>query len=195
MLVRDVMTTTVVSVTPDATVRQALRLLDAHSITSLPVVDEEGRLAGVVSEADLLRESVPEDARSRMLPVDIPRDVPARTVGDVMTTHPVTLSPSDDLAVAVDLLTSTAVKSAPVVDHGAVAGVLSRRDVVHLLARDDERIEAEVSALFLTDGTDWVAEVEDGVVTVTGPATDAEQRVADALATSVRGVVAVRRGR
>jgi CBS domain-containing protein len=195
MLVRDVMTTAVVSVTPDATVREALRLLDRHSITSLPVVGADGRLEGVVSEADLLRESVPQDARSRLLPVDVPRDVPAHTVGEVMTTHPVTLSPNDDLAVAVDLLTSTAVKSAPVVDDGTLAGVLSRRDVVHLLARDDERIEAEVEALFVADGTDWVAEVEDGVVTVTGPATDSEQRVADALAMSVRGVVAVRPGR
>jgi CBS domain-containing protein len=188
------MTTSVVSVTADTSVRQALRLLDEHSITSLPVISDDGRLEGVVSEADLLHETLPADPRSRMLPVDVPRDVPARTVGEVMTTHPVTLAPSDDLAVAVELLTSTAVKSAPVVDHGAVAGVISRRDVVHLLARDDERIEAEVSALFVADGTDWVAEVKDGVVTVTGPVTDAEQRVADALATTVAGVVAVRPG-
>jgi CBS domain-containing protein len=195
MLVRDVMTTSVVSVTAGTTVREALRLLDLHSITCLPVVDADGRLEGVVSEADLLRESLPEDARTRMMPVDVPRSAPASTVGDVMTTHPVTLSPGDDLAIAVDLLTSTAVKSAPVVERGAVAGVISRRDVVHLLARDDERIQEEVSSLFQADDTDWLAEVEDGVVTVTGPATDAERRVADVLATSVSGVVAVRHRR
>lgn len=194
MLVRDVMTTAVVSVTPEAGVREALRLLDRHAITSLPVVDAHGLLLGVVSEADLLRDSVPADQRSRMIPLEVPRTVPARAVSEVMTRHPVTLQPADDLATAVDLLTSTAIKSAPVVDHGALVGVLSRRDVVHLLARDDERIAAEVSALFVADGTDWLAEVEDGVVTVVGPVTDAEQRVADVLATSVRGVVAVRRG-
>lgn len=192
MLVRDVMTTRVVTLRPGTTVHDALRVLDARAITAAPVVDADGRVVGVVSEADLLRDAVPADNRTGMVPHEVPRSPVARAVAEVMTTHPVTLRPADDLAVAVDLLTSTAIKSAPVVDEERLVGVLSRSDVVHLLARDDERIEAEVSDLLRADGTDWLAEVWDGVVTVKGPSTEAERRVADVLAASVRGVLAVR---
>ena len=192
MLVRDVMTTQVVTMRPETSVHEAIRLLDASSITAAPVVEHGDRVVGVVSEADLLRDAVPQDNRTGMVPHEVPRQAAARTVAEVMTTHPVTLKSTDDLAVAVELLTSTAIKSAPVVDDDRLVGVLSRRDVVHLLARDDERIESEVSELLRADGTDWVAEVRDGVVTVKGPSTEAERRVADVLAASVPGVVAVR---
>jgi CBS domain-containing protein len=194
MLVRDLMTTSVVTVRTDTSVREALRILDQHRITSMPVVDGEDRVVGIVSEADLLRGTVPPDNRASMIPQAVPREAVATTVAEVMTAPAITLQPADDLAVAVELLTTRAIKSVPVVDGDRLAGMLSRRDVVHLLARQDERIAAEVSALLLADGTDWTAVVKDGVVTVTGPSTEAEQRVADVLATSVRGVVAVRRG-
>ena len=192
MFVKDVMSTPVFSVHEGTSVREALRLLDKHAITSLPVVDRDGALVGVVSEADLLRDTVPHDPRRRMLPTVVPEDAPARTVSEVMTSRPVTVGPTDDLATAVELLTSTSVKSAPVVDHGRLVGMVSRRDVVHLMARRDEQIEAEVSELFRADGTDWIAEVVDGVVTVSGPRTASERNVADVLAASVPGVVAVR---
>lgn len=192
MFVQDVMSTPVISVREGTSVREALRLLDKHAITSLPVVDDNGALVGVVSEADLLRDSIPHDPRRRMIPTVVPEAPPARTVSEVMTSGPITVGPTDDLATAVELLTSTSVKSAPVVDHGRVVGMVSRRDVVHLIARRDEQIEAEVSELFRADGTDWLAEVVDGVVTVSGPRTASERNVADVLAASVPGVVAVR---
>ena len=194
MLVRDVMTTSVVTVDTATSIREALRILDQHRITSMPVVDGDGRVVGIVSEADLLRGTVPHDNRASIIPSAVPREAVASTVSEVMTAPAITLQPADDLAVAVELLTTKAIKSVPVVDGDRLTGMLSRRDVVHLLAREDERITAEVSALLLADGTDWTAEVKDGVVTVTGPKTEAEQRVADVLATSVYGVVAVRRG-
>lgn len=192
MLVKEVMTAPAVTVTPDTSVRDALRLLDAHTITSLPVLDAEGTVVGVVSEADLVREAVLRDPRARLRPVAVAEAPPAATVAEVMTNHPVTVTENADLADAVELLTSTAVKSLPVVAHGMVVGVLSRRDVVHLLARDDDRIEAEVSELFRSDGFDWLADVRDGAVTVSGPTNDAERRLATVLAGTVAGVVAVR---
>lgn len=194
MLVKEVMSTPAITVTPQTTVRQALRLLDAHGITALPVVEPDGQIAGVVSEADLVRDSMPPDTRTHMTPVRISEWAPARQVCDVMSNYVLTVSSDADLADAVDLMTSTVVKSLPVVEKGRVVGVVSRRDVVHVLARRDERIRAELDDLVRSDGADWEVEVNDGVVRVTGPADEHERRVAEVLAGSVAGVVAVHVG-
>ncbi len=137
MFVEDVMTTHPVTVTEAATVQEALQLLDTYSVTSLPVVDPAGRIRGVVSEADLIRDRVRPDPLHREAPGSRP-PTPLPLVGDVCSRHAVTAHPHDDLADVVELLTSTAIKSVPVVDRkGVVLGVLSRSDVVHLLARAD----------------------------------------------------------
>lgn len=192
MWVRDAMSTPAITVTERTTVRAALKLLDEHCVTSLPVLDEEGRVAGIVSEADLVRDALLPDQRTQMTPRDYRETPPPREVGDVMTRHPVTVTERDDLAEAVELLTTTAVKSVPVLAEGRLVGVLSRKDVVHLLARDDERIEAEVSELFRADGLDWLADVSEGTVRVSGPVDEQQRRLAQALAGSVAGVVAIR---
>ena len=192
MWVRDAMTTPPITVTERTTARAALKLLDEHRVSSMPVLDDDGRLVGVVSEADLVRDVLLHDQRSHMIPPGVRDMPPPREVADVMTSHPVTVTECDDLAEAVELLTTTNVKSVPVLREGRVVGVLSRRDVVHLLARDDERIEAEVSELFRADGVDWLADVEEGVVRVSGPVDEPQRRLAQALAGSVAGVVAVR---
>jgi CBS domain-containing protein len=192
MWVRDAMSTPAITVGEETSVRAALKLLDEHCVTSLPVVDEEGRVVGIVSEADLVRDALLPDPRTRLIPQEVRETAPPRKVAEVMTRHPVTVTEHDDLAEAVELLTSTAVKSVPVLAEGRLVGVLSRRDVVHLLAREDERIEAEISELFRADGVDWLAEVSDGVVRVSGPADEKQRRLAQALAGSVAGVVAIR---
>lgn len=192
MWVRDAMTSPVVTVTEDMSVRAALKLLDRHRVTSLPVVDDAGRVVGIVSEADLVRDAILRDQRKRIIPQDVKDTPPPRRVGDVMTAHPVTVTGTDDLADAVELLTTTTVKSLPVLEEGQVVGVLSRRDVVHLLAREDERIEADVEELFRAEGVDWLVDVDEGVVRVSGPAGEPERRLAQALAGSVTGVVAIR---
>ena len=69
MLVRDVMTTAVVTVHPETRVKRAIELLDEHQVTAMPVVDGEGRLVGVVSEADVLRGALLPDRRAREIPV------------------------------------------------------------------------------------------------------------------------------
>jgi CBS domain-containing protein len=192
MWVRDAMTSPVVTVTEDMSVRAALKLLDRHRVTSLPVVDDLGHVVGIVSEADLVRDAVLRDQRKRMIPQDVKDTPPPRRVGDVMTAHPVTVTGTDDLADAVELLTTTTVKSLPVLEEGHVVGVLSRRDVVHLLAREDERIEADVEELFRAEGVDWLVEVDEGVVRISGPVDEPQRRLAQALAGTVTGVVAIR---
>jgi CBS domain-containing protein len=87
---------------------------------------------------------------------------------------------------------STMVKSLPVLEHGRVAGMVSRSDVVHLLAGRDDRIRTEVRELLQAESPDWQVDVRDGVVTVVGPADPHERKLADVLAGTVRGVIAVR---
>jgi CBS domain-containing protein len=189
MIVADVMTTPAVTIGPDETAKEALQLLDEHAVTSLPVV-AHGHLVGVVSEADLIRETVPRDLGHHVarLAAEDPAAGAVLRVADVMTNSPLSVRPETDLAVATELLTSTGVKSLPVVDEvDRVVGVVSRRDVVHVLAREDDAIEAEVDAKLRLRG-DWLVEVDDGVVTIEGPVTAAQRAYARATAYGVPGV-------
>jgi len=195
MFVREVMTRTVVTIAPDAHVKEALVLLDRHGITSIPVVDARGRIVGVVGEADLLRDAVPHDPRARLslLPdgSDEPPE-PARYVDQVMTRHPLVVTADADVAEAVEIMTSTVVKSLPVVDpRERVVGVISRRDVVHRLARADESLGRSVTELLRELDTGWSATAEDGVVLVVGPSTWRERELARTAAATVAGVRSV----
>jgi len=192
MLVRELMTADPVTVSPATPVKTALQLLAEHGITSLPVLGRHGRLHGVVSEADLIRDRVRPDQRAHELPVDGGCDVP-RLVAEVMTPHAITVHPTDDLADAVELLTSTVVKSVPVVEYGGrLVGMLSRSDVVKVLARADEDLAGEVDALLASVGLEgWFAQVTDGTVTLIGPESSPDRTLAHLVAGLVPGVVAV----
>jgi predicted transcriptional regulator len=192
MLVHELMTRSPVTVQPATHVKEALGMLDTHAITSMPVVDADGRIVGVVSEADLVREAVAQDPRAHMMPSGEPPLESPRTVAEVMSRHPLTVTADTDLAEAVDLLTSSAVKSVPVVDErGRTVGMLSRRDVVHALARTDDRIEAELDELFRELGGTWSVTVDEGRVTVEGVADAQARALAETAAATVTGVRSV----
>jgi CBS domain-containing protein len=114
-------------------------------------------------------------------------------VRDVMSRHAVAVHPETDLVTAVDIATSTGIKSLPVVDEeNRVVGMLSRRDVVRMLARRDDLIEQDVDALLRSSGVrDWLVDVHDGVAEISGPADRHERVLAQVLAGSVPGVVEV----
>jgi CBS-domain-containing membrane protein len=192
MIVKDLMTTDPVSVRTNTSVKAALALLDEHHITMLPVVTTGGRVCGVVSEADLIRDLVDRDPRLMIPPGEHTIDRP-QCVGDVMTTHAVTVGEHTDLADAVELATSTTVKSLPVVDdHDRLVGIVSRSDVVHMLARSDDLLEQELDALLVDAGLrDCLVDVRDGVAEITGPADHHERILATVLARAVPGVVEV----
>lgn len=195
MLVHDVMTKDPVTVQSDTSVKEALVLLARHGVTSMPVVSSARQIRGVVSEADLIRESVARDSRLQETPLDQGGDpMLPRTVDEVFTPHAVVVRPDDDLATAVELMTSTSVKSLPVVDRKQrVIGIVSRSDVVRLLARADTTIEGEVDELLRSLGyPNWLVEVHDGVVEVTGPVDASETALARTVAGTVAGVVDVR---
>ena len=193
MLIKEVMTSRVASVREDTPVKEALALLDKLAITSLPVVAGHGRVIGVVSEADLIRDAVQHDVRRHLsLALEETTVLPPHEVGEVMTRHPVTVHPDADLVDAVELLTSTGIKSLPVVnDKDEVVGMISRRDIVRVLARPDVELEAEADELFRHLGFEWLVDVRDGVATVSGPNARDSAAVASAVAGSVPGIVGV----
>jgi CBS domain-containing protein len=192
MLVRDVMTSPAVTIRPNLPLKRVAHLLDAHSITALPVIDTDGRLVGVLSEADVLLDAVPSDPRTH----ETLRPVAATPVflraSDVMNHHPVSVSPATDVAEALDLMASMSIKSLPVIDNGVVVGVVSRRDVVRMLARTDDAIAADVDELVRGLDNDWLIDVSDCIVTATGPEDERERDIVRSLAATVPGVVAVR---
>ena len=194
MLVREAMTPRPVTVRPDSSVKEALALLDRHSVTMLPVTSAQGVLVGILSEADVIRDRVGPDARATILPPDEARtDFVLDNVAEVMNHRSVTVREDTDLADAAELMTSTSVKSLPVVDdHYRVVGVLSRRDIVHLLARSDADVEREIDDLYRRLGVTWLVDVSDGLVTVTGPVDEKDRALAVSAASTVAGVVHVR---
>lgn len=196
MLVREVMTPEPVTVRMETPVREALSLLDQHSVTSLPVVAEDSVVVGMLSEADLLVGRLLPDDRSSILPrtADASRAAAdADSVGAVMSRRPVTITADTDLVDVAKVMTATGFKSLPVVDaRGRLVGVVSRRDIVRTLARSDADIEHDLAALFQTLGVDWVARVTDGRARISGPADDKARSLAHAAASTVAGVLNVR---
>lgn len=194
MRAKDIMTTPVVTVHPETTVKEAAALLVDHGISALPVVDEAGELVGIVSEADLIPLEATPDPRRQMLPTHHrPRPVP-HAVGEVMTTSVIALPEDADASQAARLMLDRHVKSIPIVSGDHVTGIVARRDVLRMLARSDIDIRHEVEAL-LDDQIlmlpRYEVDVSDGVVTLLGATNVASFRLAELLARSVPGVLEV----
>ncbi|WP_328649630.1 CBS domain-containing protein [Amycolatopsis sp. NBC_00348] len=195
MQARDIMSSPVVTVTPEMTVKYAANLLSAHGFTALPVLGGDGGLVGVVTEADLVRDRFPRDARYRAGPDERPAAPPSGTVGGVMTTPAVGMDAGTDVVDLVRVLLEDRIRSMPIVDGAHVVGVVTRRDLVRALARDDTVISADVRHQLSIYGGPrrWTVEVHDGAVEVVDAFDDETDRhVATVLAQAVPGVTAVR---
>jgi CBS-domain-containing membrane protein len=186
----ELMTRQIVTISPEATIKEAIRQLNKHGITSMPVVDDENRLVGVVSEADLLREEIVDDGPAR--PDSWPEPTPP-TVGDVMTTHVLSVSERVEAVDIARVMLETGVKSVPVIRDSTVIGVVSRSDIINALATNDERIRDEAQKLLAEAGLPgWSVAVDDGEVVLTGPDGSHDGRIAEILTQTVTGVTAVR---
>jgi CBS domain-containing protein len=187
------MTTEVVTVTPATTVAEATRTVVQRRVAALPVVDHEGRLVGIVSELDLLRERVAADPRAHLLPAGEPAGPAPRTVEQVMTREVLALPESSDAAAFAALMAETGVKSVPVVRGDQLVGIVGRRDLLRRLARPDAEVAAEVAALLDGDPSlsGWRVEVSGGEVTLSGAGAPQEQEAVQLLARTVPGVVRV----
>ncbi|HZB60493.1 MAG TPA: CBS domain-containing protein [Actinomycetota bacterium] len=185
MRVRDVMASPVVTVAPDAALKEVASLLVERRINAVPVVDAGDRLIGIVSEADLLSLETGQVAAAG--------GAPPHSAGEVMRQSVYTVTGDTDATAAARLMLRHRLKSVPVVDADQVVGMVTRRDLLRLLARSDEDIRADLErrvAQELEALRHAVVEVRDGVVTVDadGPC----RQLVEQLARAVPGVVEVR---
>jgi CBS domain-containing protein len=210
----DVMTRSVLSVRPDATIAEAIRLMLDNRISGLPVIDEAGRLVGILTEGDLLRRSETGTERHRprwleilMGPGRLAEEyvrTHGRRIAEVMTRDPVTVTPDRPLKEIVELMERHRIKRVPVLDGEVPVGILSRADLLRGLAGALEATpiavmsDAEIRESILTElaKAAWVPRdgiaitVENGVVDLNGVILDEKER--DALRVAAENVPGVR---
>jgi CBS domain-containing protein len=217
MQAKDVMTTQVITVSPDATVRDIAHLLVDNHISALPVVDDAGTVVGIVSEGDLIRrEEIGTEPRKRSwwlalfeegetLAEEYIKTHGARA-GDIMTRDPITVAPEAPLGEIAQLLESRRIKRVPVVDGGKLVGIVSRANIIQGLAAlrsqpaqpvaaSDEEIREHIAAL-LNDAP-WTSVgtvnviVREGVVELWGTVESQAER--DAARIAIEAVPGVKR--
>ncbi|WP_072389442.1 CBS domain-containing protein [Hyphomicrobium sp. CS1BSMeth3] len=144
MNVQDAMTNKVVSVKPETTVGEIAALLVNHRISAVPVVSEDNRIIGIVSQTDRGHRSETGTERKRKwwLAIFDDAEVQAREylkshglrAGDVMTRHVITVTPTMGLSEVAETLDTHHIRQVPVVDDGKLVGMISRADLVRKLA-------------------------------------------------------------
>ncbi|MFG2549367.1 CBS domain-containing protein [Streptomyces sp. NPDC048581] len=201
-IVSDVMTQTVVAVGRDAPFKEIVRTMEQWKVSAMPVLEGEGRVIGVVSEADLLpkeefRDSDPSRFEQRRRLSDLAK-AGAVTAEELMSTPAITVHPDATLAQAARIMAVRHVKRLPVVDDiGMLQGIVSRADLLKVFLRSDEDIEEEVrrtvvSYLFPALSHGIHVNVHEGVVTLRGHIHDTSLiSVAARLVRAVEGVVDV----
>ncbi len=203
MRVDEVMTTDVVTVAPETTLKEVAALLSGRRISGVPVCDADGRVLGVVTEADILWKELGlgpgRGVLERLLERASGEDtrVGARTAGEAMSAPPITVAPDAPVAHAAELMIEHGVNRLPVVAGDTLVGIVARADLVRAFTRSDEEIAREIGDDVLLR-TLWVdpdsvsLAVVDGDVTIAGEVenrTTAE--LVEAYVRRVPGVVSV----
>jgi CBS domain-containing protein len=192
MRARDLMTAPVITVRSDSPVKNAMKLLIDNGFTALPVVDY-GALVGIVTEADLIHDRIPRDTRFRQGERDTGQHHAAQvSVGSVMTSPAIAMASGADLTDVCQALLDAHIRAMPIVDGAKVVGIVTRGDVVRILARDDLGIAADIlHRLEIYGGPNrWTVDVQDGVVRIIDTFDNSTDRhVASMLAQAVPGVV------
>lgn len=215
MRASDVMTSNVISVTPDMTVREVARIFVDNGISGAPVLEPDGHVAGMISEGDLLRRvETGTDERTRTSWLDLwsasheARDyikTHAVKVCDVMTTNVVTVQPDTPLGEVAGILETRRIKRVPVTKAGQLVGIVSRANLVQALASvpdepasDVTLSDAEIRAMLMGElaGRKWAFAgrnivVTDGVVHLWGIFHSLE--AVDAVRVAAQGIPGVKR--
>ena len=208
----DIMMRNVISVGPDASVREVASLMLERRISGVPVVDDERRVLGIVSEGDLIRRPEIETDRvpAGWLGLFLSDEERARDfikshgrkAREVMTQPAICVALDTPLVEVVRLMERHRVKRLPVVEHGMLAGIVTRTDLLRALverraelpaAPSDRELRDRIDAMLRGEG--WAAsafvnvQVEKGVVHLWGTVESAVQR--EALIDAVRGMPGV----
>lgn len=203
MKVKDIMSTEVVTVGPETSLKAVARLLVEHGISGVPVVDGDGAVLGVVSEGDLLFKERGPVGRTGILSwlldehgVEGRAKLDAVTAGDAMTAPAVEIAPWQAVTAAATLMIERGVNRLPVIYKGRLAGIVTRADLVRAFARADQEIAAEIERLLgrllLPDMGAIEVAVDDGHVVIAGRlANEADVEMVARHTASVPGVVTV----
>ncbi len=201
--VKDVMTTQVVAVKLGASFKEMAAQLRQSRVSAFPVIDDDGKVIGVVSEADLLAKEVLNADHTGTITAMLHRREQEKADGvtarELMTHPAVTVTPEDSVEQAARLMYTLQVKRLPVIDHsGCLVGIITRSDVLAVFDRSDSDIRQEISDNVIADGflldpNQFTVTVLAGVVTLAGsPETAALGRDLVEKIRHVQGVVAVR---
>jgi CBS domain-containing protein len=195
MKVTEIMSFPVITITPDATVNQAARLLVEFGISALPVLNSDGDLVGVVSEADLLPLETRADPRSQATPLRPSARSAPLTVAEIMTRNVLSVPATAEVSQVARIMIEAAIKRVPITLNGRLVGIVSRRDLVGVLARKDADVVAELVSRLAEAG---VTSPRSGVTVASGAAVielkadSAGRRLAESIALTVPGVLEVR---
>lgn len=212
MKASDVMVLPVITVKPYSSVKEAARTLLTHHISGVPVVDDQGKLVGIISEGDLLRRSEATTERQRpwwlleftgdeMLASEYVK-AHARKVADVMTRQVVTAAPDTPLHEVANLLERHSIKRVPILRDGQLVGIVSRANLIQAVAGAREKLQvsptdAAIRARLLDhlNKQRWAhtarlnVTVDDGVVSLWGITnSDAERTAIRVAAEAIPGV-------
>jgi len=180
---RDIMTTPIVTVGPDLPFREVVTLMLAHRISGVPVVDEEGRLLGIVTEADLIYKEEAPPPSPALVPwhgsslrleriVDRHRKASGLTAGDLMTENVVTATEETGVHELAHLMLGRDINRIPIVRAGRVVGIVTRADILKVFTRDDaallDAVRDTLAADLWIDPKGLSLTCLHGVVTVSG---------------------------
>ena len=206
MKIKEVMTEDVLTVPTGKTLKETAQLLADTGISGLPVTDDDGKVIGVISEADILfKERSPERRRGGSFAwlffpdmVENEAKLDARTAGEAMSSPAVTIGPDRPVGEAAARMLDDAVNRLPVIDEeGKLVGIVTRADLVRAFTRSDSEIEMEIrkeliSRTFWLQPTDLEVVVIAGEVTVGGEVdTKSDAELLPELIAQVPGVVSV----
>jgi len=201
--VKDVMSTHVIAVRQSAPYKEMAAMLHEQRVSAFPVLDDDNKVIGVVSEADLLTKEAVNGTMPGALDGMLRRREYTRanalTAAELMTKPPVTIGPDAPVTQAARLMYSRRVKRLPVTsDDGTLIGIVTRADVLSVYSRPDADIQREITqdqilGMFLCDPDRFTVTVADGIVTIAGtPESTVVGRDIVEAARHVEGVVAVR---
>lgn len=203
MKVGDVMSTEVLTIGPDAPLKEAATMMVRAGVSGLPVIDDGRKVIGIITEADFVTAEANRSwgRQRRRLLASLFGETEAhqaRSVADAMTANPHTIDRASSVTEAARKMTELGVKRLPVaLPDGTLEGIISRADVMGAFARPDDALQSEIytdvalGVLQLHDSSVTV-DVVDGAVTLRGLVpTRSEARLLEELATRVEGVVSV----